>query len=300
MHWFILSLLSALSLASADAATKYWLSGYRARELLLVRFVFSALFLAPIVLLQPWPHLPVEFWYWVAALVPLEVAAMLLYMRAIRDHPLAHTVPYLAFTPVITTLTGYLLLGETVSAAGFTGILLVVCGAWLLNAERVRGEQGLSWLAPFRAILTEKGSQLMLVVAVIYSLTSVMGKGAMQYTTPWFFGAFYFCLLGLVVFVLYLPAGGGPGALRRRMMPHLLVGFLMAAMVVTHFLAIQKTEVAYMIAVKRTSLLFAIGYGALLFGEKRVWRHLLAGSIMLAGVILIGVQNARAASAGVQ
>lgn len=293
MHWFILALLSALSLASADSATKYWLSGYRARELLLIRFVFTTPFLAPIVLLQPWPELPVQFWYWVAALVPLEVTAMLLYMRAIRDYPLAHTVPYLAFTPVITTLTGFLLLGETVNAAGFTGILLIVCGAWLLNAEQVRGEQGRAWLAPFRAIVSEKGSQLMLVVAVLYSLTSVMGKGAMQYTTPWFFGSFYFCLLGLVVFVLYVPAGTGLGVVRRRLTPHLLIGFLMAAMVITHFLAIQKTEVAYMIAVKRTSLLFAIGYGALLFGEKRVWRHLLAGGIMLAGVILIGLQNAR-------
>ena len=293
MHWFVLALLSAFSLASADSATKYWLSGYRARDLLLVRFVFTLPFLAPIVVLQPWPELPVQFWYWVAALVPLEVAAMLLYMRAIRDYPLAHTVPYLAFTPVITTLTGYLLLGETVSAAGFIGIVLVVCGAWLLNAEQIRGEQGWAWLAPFRAILFEKGSQLMLAVAVIYSLTSVMGKGAMQYTTPWFFGPFYFCLLGVVVLVLYLPAGRGLSVLRRRIMPQLLVGFLMAAMVVTHFLAIQNTEVAYMIAVKRTSLLFAIGYGALLFGEKRVWHHLLAGSIMLAGVILIGMQNTR-------
>ena len=293
MHWFILALLSAFSLASADSATKYWLSGYRARDLLLVRFVFTLPFLAPIVVLQPWPELPVQFWYWVAALVPLEVAAMLLYMRAIRDYPLAHTVPYLAFTPVITSLTGYLLLGETVSAAGFTGIVLVVCGAWLLNAEQARGEQGWAWLAPFRAILFEKGSRLMLAVAVIYSLTSVMGKGAMQYTTPWFFGPFYFCLLGVVALMLYLPAGRGLSVLQRRVMPHLLVGLLMAAMVVTHFLAIQKTEVAYMIAVKRTSLLFAIGYGALLFGEKRVWHHLLAGSIMLAGVILIGMQNTR-------
>jgi len=293
VHWFILALLSAFSLASADSATKYWLSGYRARDLLLVRFVFTLPFLAPIVVLQPWPELPVQFWYWVAALVPLEVAAMLLYMRAIRDYPLAHTVPYLAFTPVITTLTGYLLLGETVSAAGFTGIVLVVCGAWLLNAEQARGEQGWAWLAPFRAILFEKGSRLMLAVAVIYSLTSVMGKGAMQYTTPWFFGPFYFCLLGVVALMLYLPAGRGLSVLQRRVMPHLLVGLLMAAMVVTHFLAIQKTEVAYMIAVKRTSLLFAIGYGALLFGEKRVWHHLLAGSIMLAGVILIGMQNTR-------
>jgi hypothetical protein len=36
-----------------------------------------------------------------------------------------------------------------------------------------------------------------------------------------------------------------------------------------HLLAIERVEAAYMIAVKRTSLLFGILYGALLFGERR-------------------------------
>lgn len=291
MNWFFLSLASAFSLASADTVTKRWLQEYRARDLVLVRFLFTALFLLPIVFSQPWPVLPPAFWYWLVALVPLEIAAMVLYMRAIRDFPLAHTVPYLAFTPVITVLTGDLLLGETVTPSGFAGIVLVVCGAWLLNADRVRGEGGLALLAPFRAIVTEQGSRLMLVVAVIYSLTSVMGKGAMQYTTPGFFGPFYFTLLGLVVLITFAPSVPVREVVVRKPGPHLLLGFLMAAMVITHFFAIQETEVAYMISVKRTSLLFAIGYGALLFGERSAARHLLAGAIMVAGVAMIALQN---------
>lgn len=291
MNWFFLSLLSAFSLASADAVTKHWMQGYRARDLVFVRFLFTALFLLPIVISQPWPLLPTAFWYWVAPLVPLEIAAMMLYMRAIRDYPLAHTVPYLAFTPVITVITGDVLLDETVTVSGFSGIFLVVCGAWLLNADRVRGERGLALLAPFRAIVTEQGSRLMLIVAVIYSLTSVLGKGAMQYTTPWFFGPFYFVLLGVLVLITFAPGVPVREVAIRKPGPHLLLGFLMAAMVVTHFFAIQETEVAYMISVKRTSLLFAIGYGALLFGERSVGRHLLAGATMLAGVAMIALQN---------
>jgi len=230
------------------------------------------------------PPVPLAFWGWMAVLVPLELVAMLLYMLAIRDAPLHLTLPYLAFTPVFNVLTAWLVLGETVSPRGLAGILLVVAGAYLLNAQHLRS--GL-W-APMRAVLTTRGSRLMLVVAVIYSLTSVFGKAAMAYATPQSFGAFYYVLVGsatVVVFGLARPRD--LRVLGRRPAAHLLVGVLMALMVVTHFLAISLTEVAYMVAVKRTSLLFGIVYGALLFGESGLGRNLLAGGLMVVGVGLI-------------
>ena len=51
--------------------------------------------------------------------------------------------------------------------------------------------------------------------------------------------------------------------------------------------AVQRVEVAYMIAVKRSSLLFGIIYGALIFRERGLGAHLLAGMLMLGGVFLI-------------
>jgi drug/metabolite transporter (DMT)-like permease len=63
----------------------------------------------------------------------------------------------------------------------------------------------------------------------------------------------------------------------------------MALMVMTHFAAIAQVEAAYMIAVKRTSMLFGILYGALLFGERHLGRHLLAGALMIGGVALIAL-----------
>jgi drug/metabolite transporter (DMT)-like permease len=58
-------------------------------------------------------------------------------------------------------------------------------------------------------------------------------------------------------------------------------------MVVTHFLAIAMVEVAYMIAVKRTSLLFGILLGAWLFRDVNFKQHIPAAVIILIGVILI-------------
>lgn len=288
MHWLGLTLLSAFCLATADMLTKRYLSTYRASELVLVRFTISGLLLLPLVLLQPWPSLPAVFWLWVAALIPLEILAMWLYMKAIRTSPLSLTLPYLAFTPVFNTLTGYLILGERVSLAGFTGILLVVAGAWWLNLHHARQAGGLALLEPFRAISREPGSRLMLMVAALYSLTSVMGKGALQYTTPGFFGPFYFVILGIATLLVFHRNGAASlRVLTRFRWAHLGVGVFMGAMVVAHFYAINHVEVAYMIAVKRTSLLFGMLYGAWLFGEKDLGKNLSAGLLMVAGVYLI-------------
>jgi drug/metabolite transporter (DMT)-like permease len=65
------------------------------------------------------------------------------------------------------------------------------------------------------------------------------------------------------------------------------VGLATAVMVVTHFLAVEQVEVAYMIAVKRTSLLFGILYGWWWFRERHLARHLAAGAVMVAGVAVL-------------
>jgi drug/metabolite transporter (DMT)-like permease len=288
MNWLGLTLLSAFFLASADALSKRFLAHYRPGELVMVRFGVSGGMLLPLLLLQPWPAPPAAFWGWVAILMPLEILAMWLYMQAIRESPLSLTLPYLAFTPVFNVLTGYLLIGEQVSPTGFAGILLVVCGAWLLNLKAARNGTGWSILAPFRAIARERGSRLMLITAALYSLTSVLGKAALLYVTPGFFGSFYFVALGGVTVLLFGSRNiGNWRALGRHPRAHLAIGACMAIMVVTHFYAIEHIEVAYMIAVKRTSLLFGMLYGAWLFHEQGLSRNLAAGALMIFGVFLI-------------
>ena len=287
MGWLPLTLVSAFSIATADALTRKYLQGYNARELVIIRFGMPGLLLLPLLVIQPMPELATEFWYWVAALIPLEVTAMLLYSQAIRDTSLSLTLPYLAFTPVFNTLTGYVLLQETVSLKGFSGIVLVVFGAWLLNLEHARGER-FDLFAPFRAIVSERGSRLMLITAALYSLTSVLGKGALAYTTPVFFGTLYYVAIGFTVIIAFSIGAKTPvHVLWRRPAPHLAIGLFMGIMVLTHFFAIQQVEVAYMVAVKRTSLLFGILYSVLLFHERARFEHFVAAGMMLAGVYSI-------------
>ncbi|MFN3595201.1 MAG: EamA family transporter [Thiobacillaceae bacterium] len=288
MDWLNLALACALALALADTATKRYLAGYTAAELVIIRFGLTTLLLAPWVLIVP-PAVPApEFWLWMGAALPLEVLAEVLYVLAIRDSPLALTLPYLAFTPVLTTLTAYLLLGETVSLPGLAGILLVVIGAYVLNLEQARLTRPQTWFAPLAAILRNRGSRYMLGVAVIYGITSVLGKGAMQHLPTAAFGAYYFALVGAATFIVF--ALWQPAALRTLVRPrpaHFLVAGLMAVMILTHFLALALTETAYMIAVKRVSILFGIVLGALFFAERHLARNLFAGALIVGGVALI-------------
>lgn len=136
MDWVSLSLLCAFSLASADAATKAWLQGFSARELVMVRFGVVGFLMTPLLIgMPPVLDLPATFWVWIAALIPLEIVAMLIYMAAIRDHPLSLTLPYLAFTPVFVIAVAWVLLGEEVSPLGAAGVGLVVAGGVALIAR---------------------------------------------------------------------------------------------------------------------------------------------------------------------
>jgi drug/metabolite transporter (DMT)-like permease len=287
LDWLYLSLVCAFSLATSDALSKKYLQGYTAEELVVVRFAYCGALLAPWLFTRPMPHVPPAFWLWVACAVPLEIIAMLFYMKAVRDAQLSLSQPLLAFTPVFTVPIAFMLVGERVSRDGLLGIALVVLGTFVLNLRDVRG----GWRSlgePFKALADQEGARLMLAVAAIYGLTSVMGKAALQYLPASTFGPFYFVLVGAVTLVVFLLRRAATGkALIRRPLPHLLISGLFAFMIYTHFLALEKVEASYMIAVKRTSILFSVVYGGVLFGEPGLAKRLLAATLMVAGVATI-------------
>lgn len=294
MEWLALTLLSAFSLATSDAIAKHALAGYGIAELVLVRLVYPALLLIPVVWVQVVPPLPTAFWGWMAVSLPLEVIAMGLYVWALRDAPMSLALPYLAFTPVFTVLIAWILLGEQVAGLGVVGIALVVLGTFLLHAEP-RFDLRAAVLGPLRAFRSEIGVRLMFTVALIYSVTTVTGKAAMQYMPSALFGAYYFVTLG--IFALLVVTAARPRSVRvlmRRPGIHFLIGAWFAVMIVCHFLAIDRVQAAYMIAVKRSSILFSVVYGALLFGERDFAKRLFSSALLVLGMVLIGLRGGSA------
>jgi drug/metabolite transporter (DMT)-like permease len=285
MSWLFLSLVAAASLATTDALTKRFLSPLLPFEMGLFRLFYTLPWLTVIFLIIPWPALDRTFWWAVALSLPLEIAALLAYMKALKSSPLSLSLPFLAFTPLFVLLTGWVILGERVTLTGLGGILLILSGAYGLNLSTVRS--GL--LEPLKSIGKEPGSRLMLLVAFLYAFTSTLGKLAIQHSHPLFFPVIYY---GLLCSVLALGFPFMPRArvahLFRQPLIGLLIGTLGALSLVSHMLAISQIQVAYMVSVKRTSLLFGVLYGIFWFKEGHLPERLLAALLMMAGVFLIG------------
>src|SRR5512143_874493 len=125
MLWLLLSLLSAFSQATADALTKRALAKSDLFLVAWLRNLLSVPFLLVVLLFVPIPHLDATFYWSVAAALPLEVIATLLYTKAIEISPLSLTMPFLALTPFYLLATSFLILGETPSAAGAAGVCLL-------------------------------------------------------------------------------------------------------------------------------------------------------------------------------
>ncbi|MDD2943112.1 MAG: DMT family transporter [bacterium] len=288
MGWLYLSLLSAITLAICDSLSKYYLTGYSAHQSMLVRLGWTVIFLLPIYLLYPLPEVPLEFWGWIAAMVPLELGATYLFLQAIQEFPLAKTLPYMALTPVFVLLTGTVFLGEVLSPADTAGVFLVAFGTYLLNINDIRNLRWRTLMQPFVDVGRHRGARLMIIVAFVYSITAAGTKKLLQFVPPKEMGIFYFFFIGVVAVILSVFRR--PSSLKilwRKPLPHFLIGASFGLMVIFHFFAIEHAPVAVMIAVKRTSILFGIILGAVFFGERRLLQSLLAASVMIAGVALI-------------
>ncbi len=287
MNWFLLALFCAVFTACCDALSKRamqqmdeWMAGTAV-------LAVSSLVLAPVFFscdLQPFSS---EVGILFAVTLPLEILAYYLFLSAIRMAPLSLTVPLLAFTPALTILSSYAVLDERIGLWGGLGISLVTVGAYIVNGNLM--DQHV--LAPVRAILSNSGSRRMLAAAFIWALTSALGKkgfllyGAIPYG--------YLILVGNLVFFglmsTYKACRGSSCA--RPDAPlwglFIIAGLFMAGAEITHFLSMSLAPAAYMISVKRLSLVLGVILGWLFFGERNITYRLVGASVMVMGVFLI-------------
>ncbi|MBE0425590.1 MAG: EamA family transporter [Nitrospirae bacterium] len=284
--WVFLSLFSAFTLATSDALTKKAL--IRSNEYLVAwfRLVFSLPLLIIIWFFIPRPDLDTIFYRAFLLALPLEILAIVLYIKALRVSPLSLTLPFLSLTPLFLIIVSYLILGEKVSLQGGLGIVFITAGSYTLNIHQVR--KGV--FKPFKAIVNEKGSVLMICVALIYSVTSSLGKMAIEHSSPLFFGVTYF----MAVTALFAPIAlrvGRPelkAFIDEKQFNSLFIpGLFYSLMIASHMIAISLTKVAYMISVKRTSILIGIVYGYFIFREKKIGERFLGAVLMFTGFVLI-------------
>jgi len=286
MDWISVSLASAFFLATSDALAKRAVQNENEYLVAWFRLLFTLPVLVITILLIPFPKLGRDFYLSFFIALPVELVTIILYIKALKLSPLSLSVPFLALTPVFLVSVSYLVLGEKVSLLGSVGILLVAMGGYVLNMDMYRK----GCFEPLRLISREKGAMFMIAVALLYSITSSLGKVAIMNSSPLFFGASYFIVLNIAFTPIALWKGRsilGEFVRKGKFFSLLFSGMFYALMIITHMEAMKLTKVAYMISVKRSSLLMSVLYGYLLFQEKNIGRRLFGALLMFAGFVLV-------------
>lgn len=283
--WFILglssgffhALMSVVSKKASENTNQYLLAfAYAAFSL---PFVFIALLwfdLAPVNL---------TFWWSVIATATLNVIAILLFMKAVSIGELSLTVPFLAFSPIFLIFTSNLMLGELPSLTGIVGILTVVFGAYFLEMKKEAGIFG-----PFKALAKNRGAQLILLVALIYAISSNLDKIAIQNSNPITRIMVVQLLMALIlVLLIRFRSSQKMAVIKSNYKPFLLIGLLAAIALLCQMTALSMGLVPYIIALKRSSALFSVVLGVIAFKERNVKPKLIGATLMIAGVFLISI-----------
>jgi len=218
----------------------------------------------------------------------LNGIAFLLHMLAIKLSPLSLTLPYLAFTPVFMIVTGFIFLDEIPNIYGIGGIFFICIGSYILNLSP--GNRTL--LGPIKFFFKETGSWVMLIVAFLYSFAAVIGKMGILHSSPMFFSVSFFSVFNILMILFLLSIRKiRLKTFSQEPLKGALVGCFLFVHILLHGFAVSMITAAYMISVKRLSVLFGIIYGWILFKEQNIMIRLSGALFMVAGAILIIIKG---------
>lgn len=245
---------------------------------LIVRWLFTLPFLIPFMMKKNEVQkidLQITSLYFFGSF--LEVLSAYLYLKSLEIGEASYTLQFQAITPALIPIFSPLLIGEKYSLLGITGIIIISVGSFALT--RSENQKNL------------KSALLMITSATIYSITSVIGRYISTKIDPLFFGSTYMYLSAFTMLILIYKIYGKEKIKESIKISKItvLLGITTAMAVITHFLAISKIEAGYMIALKRTSVVFSVILARPILGERRFFTRLSFSIIIAIGVFLIGM-----------
>lgn len=284
MIWIIPSLLSAITQSGYDYLSKKKLQTIDEYTVSFASFVFAVPITATLVFFIGIPSLGPAFLPAVIISGSLNTVSVILYLKSIKMSPLSLSIPMLAFTPVLMLVTSPLILNEFPSINGIFGIVLITAGAYFLYFKKINKDI----LLPFRELSKEKGAMLMLMVAVIFSIAANIDKIGIVSSDFAFYSLslnmFFSASFGIIMFIKKRKE---PAVFIKNIKSLSMIGILQAATQIFAAMAITMVIVPYLIAVRRTSILFSSLFGFVGFKEKNIVQRSVSISIMIIGVFVL-------------
>ncbi len=288
MNWFVLASLSAILSAAAAVTQKKILFRISALEF---SFLVSFLILAMssfVPLLVDVTSIPQPVVLIILGKSILGGAAFLLVMLALEHNQISDALPLLGLTPAVTALAALVLIGESLRDWEWVGIGLMITGTYILERRSSAGV-----LRPLREVFLRKSHFYIFAALGLFAISSVADKMLLSgYKIDPLALLFYQHIVYAAMFGFLLVLRSSPFseiALKgREQLPLILaVALLTIAYRFAQMEATKAAPVALVLAVKRTSILFASFFGGKMFSEERLGLKLIGGAIIVAAGFII-------------
>ena len=236
----------------------------------------------------PLPH--VDGWFFIGILgsAILNTLAHLTATQALKEGDVSLVAPLCVFSPVVTLMVSSFTLRETPQLLPLIGVGLMILGAYLLAIS--------SWheaFEPLRAVVQQRALWLAIAASVLWGITPVFEKTAIQHTFPEnptaaAFGALL--ALTLILFPIMLSRADHPFTqMRVRSRGFVALGIIGGIAPLFGYAAFSLGLVGYVSAMFKMSSVFALLWAFLFLREKDVARRLPGALVMVIGAILIAM-----------
>ena len=285
MTWFFLSVLTAMFASARDFQSKRFLDRINPLTVSWALSLFAVPALGIALSFTKIPRID-----GVCALQLLGAGCALtsgwiFYIRALSASEMSLSVPMISFSPAFLLILAPVFLGEYPSPLGIVGVSLIVLGTYVLGTTRA--SSGL--LGPFHALLRERGPRLMLGAAISFSFAATFEKAGISRSSAILFAFSENVFTSLVMIpIIYVKHRPGFAEIRANWKPLLPVGFCIAMMFICQATAMSLGPVAYVVAIKRFSVLFTVLAGGVLLKEQHLAGRLAGSAVMLCGILCIG------------
>jgi drug/metabolite transporter (DMT)-like permease len=214
--------------------------------------------------------------------------AFLLVMMSLEHNQISTALPLLGTTPAVTALLALPILGESLQHREWLGIGLMVAGTYMLEKRPAQ-----KILQPFKDVIFSINHYYIFGAVGLFAISSIADKLLLSgYKIDPFIILFYqhliYCLIfGSLVFIrrmsfrdlIYKGWNQFPFVL--------IIALLTIAYRFTQLGATQLAPVALVLAVKRTSILYASFFGGKLFSDERLPQKLIGGALIIASGFII-------------
>jgi len=232
------------------------------------------------------PSMDILFVLGIVGSAVLNVVAQLASTRALKLADVSLVMPLLTFSPVFTVIIAAFFLNEIPSVQGLIGVGFVLIGAYWLTRKADVG-----WFAPLNSRAFTPAILLVLLPGLLWSITPLFEKTAIQHTNPESprlaaFAANSLLTLLLTPLVIMRRKTSIAGLFHYRW-ELLLSGLIAGIAPILGYTAFSLGFVGYVTTLFKLSALMSVVLGFVFFKETGMAQRLPASIIMVIGAILI-------------